>query len=429
MSQVVIKFSSPTERMRYGADLVFRVCLGLEVIWEDSDDATNSNDSYTICLGLKSISCPIHSISFSQDEQALSARVKWVESNGNKFPCEVLGLYDLQYDPLAAAVFSACRWEETHSDERDEHGRYRAINSSAHEHGMLSRPLVENMANALAVELGVEDIPSEKDYQFIPTIDIDIAYAFKGRSAVHSVAASFRDLLLFRFQTFTKRFKMLFMGATDPYDTYNWLSDLHQSNSLPSRCFVLRAERSRPYDVGLAPSQVDVLIDSLLKNWTVGWHPSYAATGNDNVFSAEKNKFPCDTYEVRTHFLRGNTDIWPQLVESGVTHDYSMGYADLPGFRAGMSRPYPAFDLSKNEPLPLIIHPIAVMDSTLKSYMNLTPEEAVEIVSDISDAVKKVGGTMVTLWHNTSVSDYGIWKGWRDVYIDVLNRCLTCSHD
>jgi hypothetical protein len=427
MNQILIKYSSPTERMRYGADLVFRVCLGIEVSWENCE---NTEDSYVIFYKSKSISCPIHPISFSQDEQALSSGVKWVESNGYKFPCEVLGLNDLRYDPLAVAVFSACRWEETMSADKDEHGRFRGVHSSAHEHGMLLTPLVENMAHVLAEELGVENIPSDKDYEFSPTIDIDVAYAFKGRSGLHNLAASLRDLVLFRFQNCILRFKVLFKGDKDPYDSFKWLSDLHQSNSLPSRCFVLRAKNNRPYDVGLAPVEVDVLIGNLVENWTVCWHPSYSATGNDSdVFSAEKNAFPCASDEIRTHFLRGNTDIWPQLVENGIAHDYSMGYADLPGFRAGMSRPYPAFDLANNEPLPLIIHPIAVMDSSLITYMKLTPAEALQVVGAISDSVKKVGGTMVTLWHNTSVSDYGIWKGWQVVYVKLLKRCLLCGHE
>jgi hypothetical protein len=430
MSHVVIKFSSPTERMSYGADLLFRVCLGLEVRWNEPNDVDHSSDSYTICYGPNSISCPIHSISFSQDEQAQSAGVKWVEYSGYKFPCEVLGLKDLQFDPLAAVVFCACRWEEIVSNEKDEHDRYIGSNSSAHKHGMLSSPLLEILASLLAKELGVEDIPSEKDYEFIPTIDIDIAYAYRGRGVLHSIGAGLRDLLLLRFQNLTKRFQVVVRGETDPYDTYKWLIDIHKGNNLPSRCFVLRAEKKSPYDVGLDPREVDVLISSLEENWTVCWHPSYASTKKDSlIFNREKNEFPSPTDVVRTHFLRGNTEIWSKLVEQGITHDYSMGYSDLPGFRAGMSRPFPAFDLHLNEPMPLIIHPVAVMDSTLKSYMKLTPDEAIQVVSEISDSVKKVGGTMVTLWHNTSVSDFGIWKGWQRVYVDVLNRCLPCSHE
>ena len=35
--------------------------------------------------------------------------------------------------------------------------------------------------------------------------------------------------------------------------------------------------------------------------------------------------------------------------------------------------------------------------------------------------VKKVNGTFVTLFHNEMLSDYGVWKGWKGVYGDVLD--------
>jgi hypothetical protein len=64
------------------------------------------------------------------------------------------------------------------------------------------------------------------------------------------------------------------------------------------------------------------------------------------------------------------------------------------------------------------------MDSTLKSYLGLDAENSVKIVGEMSDAVRQVGGVMVTVWHNTSVSDHGVWKGWQSVYEDVVHRCL-----
>ena len=101
-----------------------------------------------------------------------------------------------------------------------------------------------------------------------------------------------------------------------------------------------------------------------------------------------------------------------------------MGYADQPGFRAGMSRPFPAYDIEMDTPLELVIHPFAVMDSTLKSYLNLDCEQSLLLVAELSDAVREVGGVMMTVWHNTSVSNHGIWEGWQILYEDVVRRCL-----
>jgi hypothetical protein len=116
--------------------------------------------------------------------------------------------------------------------------------------------------------------------------------------------------------------------------------------------------------------------------------------------------------------------MWREFQDAQIYHDYSMGYADEPGFRAGMSRPFPAFDIEKNEPMELVIHPFAIMDSTLKSYLNLNYEQSLDLVSELSDAVREVGGVMITVWHNTSVSNHGIWEGWQSLYEDVVRRCL-----
>jgi len=60
----------------------------------------------------------------------------------------------------------------------------------------------------------------------------------------------------------------------------------------------------------------------------------------------------------------------------------------------------------------------------LKSYLNLNYDQSLDLVSELSDAVREVGGVMITVWHNTSVSNHGIWEGWQSLYQDVVRRCL-----
>ena len=110
-------------------------------------------------------------------------------------------------------------------------------------------------------------------------------------------------------------------------------------------------------------------------------------------------------------------------VDCGIENDYSIGYASSIGFKSGMCRPFPAFDLKSNVELPLTIHPVIVMDSTLRSYLNCDEGEAIEIVRKLNTEVREVGGTMITLFHNTSVSDYAEWEGWCRVYEEIVEIC------
>ena len=103
-----------------------------------------------------------------------------------------------------------------------------------------------------------------------------------------------------------------------------------------------------------------------------------------------------------------------------ITDDYSMGYAALPGFRAGICSTYNFYDLDREEETKLRIHPFAVMDGTLKDYMELSPDEAIDHIKVLIDEVKKVHGTFISLWHNETLSDKKRWNGWLRVYESLL---------
>ena len=434
MNKISISHNSPTERMRYGADILFRTCLGVEVEWIENVDLDNEGSHfYTIIASSKSIQCPIHSLSFGDDETTRSSGVTWVEWKGFKFPAEVLGVTDVMFDPLAAAFFCCSRWEELPSNGevntvmRDTHGRFRGVSSSAYKEGMLRTPLIENLAHILAKELGITPEISRQDYEYQPTIDIDIAFAYQGRSHLHNFAAGTRDFVMLRWRRVRERMNVLLNHAQDPYDSYDFFLNLHAHSHLTTKCFVHFADYKRPYDLGVSKSVLMPLIDKLSSHATVNWHPSYHAISHrGQPFLNEKRTFEevGNTSEIRTHFLRGQSSMWAAFQDASIQHDYSMGYADQPGFRAGMSRPFPAYDIENDSPLELVIHPLAVMDSTLKSYLKLDCQQSLDLVSELSDAVREVGGVMVTVWHNTSVSNHGIWKGWQTLYEDVVRRCL-----
>ena len=109
-------------------------------------------------------------------------------------------------------------------------------------------------------------------------------------------------------------------------------------------------------------------------------------------------------------------DTFRGLIGAGITHDYSMGYANEPGFRAGTSVPFPYFDLLTNEPTNLIIHPITLMDVTLRDHLRLKPDQALQLIQNYIKVVRSAGGSFVSIWHNESLGDTGKWKGWRQVY-------------
>jgi hypothetical protein len=113
-------------------------------------------------------------------------------------------------------------------------------------------------------------------------------------------------------------------------------------------------------------------------------------------------------------------DTYRHLIERDITDDYSMGYANEIGFRAGICTPFNFYDLDLEAETGLRVHPFAIMDATLNLYMKLNPEEAVHRCLSILESVKAVGGEFCILWHNETLSDEKQWSGWKVVYEKIV---------
>jgi hypothetical protein len=157
-----------------------------------------------------------------------------------------------------------------------------------------------------------------------------------------------------------------------------------------------------------------------------GIHPSYASGNNVKVVLKESNRLKKiiggEIKVSRQHFLRLRFPYtYHSLIEAGIQEDYTMGYADDVGFRAGTSRVFPWFDLIKNEQTDLMIYPFAYMDGTLNEYLHLTPEEAMHLIRSLYEEISLFGGNFTFIWHNETLNNRGKWEGWREVFNYSLN--------
>ena len=61
-----------------------------------------------------------------------------------------------------------------------------------------------------------------------------------------------------------------------------------------------------------------------------------------------------------------------------------------------------------------------INDDILRFNLDLDPKKAIEEINDIIKLVKKENGTLITTWHNDTFSNFGVWKGWKGVYEDMI---------
>ena len=106
------------------------------------------------------------------------------------------------------------------------------------------------------------------------------------------------------------------------------------------------------------------------------------------------------------------------------TRDFTMGYADKCGFRAGIANNFNFYNLILDIKTQLRIHPFVIMDTTLKNYENFTVEQSIDASNKLIDTVKSVNGELVTIWHNSSLSETDGWYGWRKVFESQLQKIL-----
>ncbi len=125
----------------------------------------------------------------------------------------------------------------------------------------------------------------------------------------------------------------------------------------------------------------------------------------------------------RFHFLKiAMPGSYRNISNAGITEDYSMGFSDEPGFRAGIARPFWFYDVIGDRITDLRIFPFQIMDATFKGNRNLKAIEVKASIRSLIQQTKKAGGLFISIWHNTSLLDTTECKEWRDLFEFTLRE-------
>ena len=341
--------------------------------------------------------------------------------------------FDLPFDLLSAAFFLLSRYEEYLPFEPDEHDRFEADQSLAFHHNFLDEPVVDQWVEMLKAAL-TKKFPGlrfpEREFRFESTIDIDSPWAYLHKGWLRMTAGLIKHILLFHFSEVRLRLAVLWGKQRDPFDTYDYIRKREQVHAFHSIFFLLTGNKSQ-YDTNYAlkTRPFRELVHYLKSVDNLGIHPSYRSNQDAELLISEfeeffriVGKYP----EIsRQHFLILKfPDTYRHLTVMGIKKDYSMGYVSYTGFRAGTSQSFKFYDLKAEHETGLLLHPFQVMDVTLQQYLGLNPEEALNTIDRLVKKVKKVNGTFTSLWHNESLSDTGIWKGWRIVFEKMIEMSI-----
>lgn len=332
----------------------------------------------------------------------------------------------LDYDLFSAVFYMIARYEEYLPFRADRHGRFEAAVSLAGQQGFLELPVVDFWIKEFQARLTDRfgKIPlAAGRFRFLPTCDVDLPYAYLHRGRIRTLGARLRSG-----ENGGLRREVLSGNAPDPFDTFEEMEAIHARHRLRPTIFFLTARYGK-FDRSISPDSraFRSLVRQSGKFADLGIHPSYRASGNLRLLKKEAGSLARITGEPvtrsRQHYLKFRLpDSYRDYLEAGIREEYSMGFASAAGFRAGTSRPFFFYDLGMEEETRLRVFPFQVMDRTLKDYMGLTPEQGLEKILKIASAVRTVGGTFTSIWHNDTFSDSGEWIGWKDVYLQMTHK-------
>jgi len=209
----------------------------------------------------------------------------------------------------------------------------------------------------------------------------------------------------------------------DPYDSYQWMNDLHQKFNLRPRYFFLVPDKTAKYDRNILPGQegLQQLIRQHEENYSIGIHPSWQSGDDVSLIKKEIETIEQITGKKitssRQHFIRFTLPgTFRYLINAGIKEDFSMGYGDSNGFRASVASSFYWYDLEKEETTGLLLYPFCFMDAISFFEQKFSPQQALEEMQQYYKKVKSVNGLFIPIWHNNFLGTDKLFAGWREVY-------------
>ncbi len=333
---------------------------------------------------------------------------------------------DFGFDIFSAIFYLISRYEEYLEYEPDEYGRYAHWNSIAWKKKFLHQPIIDVWLMKFEAKLKDHNsslITHRSSFRFLPTYDIDIAWSYKHKGWLRSIAAAIAHP-----STIAKRLGVFSGKEKDPYDSYDRLQQLHDQHALQPIYFFLLAERNSEYDKNISPKKTALqqLIRSTAAKATVALHPSTESAVNLSALQNEKSILEWivrkPIKQTRNHYIQFHLPhSYRILIANGFTDEHSMGYGTVNGFRASTSHSFLWYDLEKEETTALRVHPFAYMEANSFYELHHSPEEALEEMKKLCEEVKKVNGTFITIFHNHMLGTDPMFKGWKEMYERVVS--------
>ena len=408
LSQKIILFTEKiTNRIEYIFDFIFHDFSGIDYKTTTDFQEFSQSDLPKINFSNQFIE---NEINLNVDEILLETSIR----------------KDVDYstlNELGKCFYWLSRYEEyiAKPEQFDEHNRFLGSDLD------YSKPIVDEICLEIQHKIKTkfpEIYFKQRVFKQINTHDIDYAWKYLYHSPKIKYGSFFKKIVKGNFAEAKQQIKVLNQQKKDPYDTFDYLKTLAEKHQIETIFFWLLGDYSTFDKNHHWENEAQKKLINTIITWAeIGIHPSYQTNNQEDKLKTEINRLEKiinqPIKKSRQHFIKLSfPHTYQQLLINKISEDYTMGFPHQLGFRAGTSTPYKWFDVSTNEQTLLIINPFVAMDVTLKNYLKLTPQQALEEIKQLKQTIKAVNGTFITLFHQSNLNED--WAEWRKVYESIF---------
>jgi hypothetical protein len=339
---------------------------------------------------------------------------------------------DLPFDIFAASFYMVSRYEEYLDHQPDEFGRFRASSSLSFKQGFLGKPVVDLWTKEFSRVL-LKKFPTlafkRNEFRSLLTVDIDEPFAYLGKNLFRSFGGLIHDLTAGKGTG--DRYKVVKHEMKDPYAVCDYIFGQIEAVKAEVKFFLPTGDNSKfDHNPSWKNDEYRDLIKMITGKYPYGLHPSFYAVTSEKIIVDELSRLrtitgteiSCSRFHYIRLFFPGT---YSALAKIGIAEDYSMGFPDEPGFRAGIARPFRFYNIQEERQTDLKIIPFQVMDVTLMKYKGLNAVASENIINGLIDETRKAGGFFVSIWHNTSLLETPEGEEWRSLFEKTLKYQLS----
>ena len=429
---IVLRVSESSSRLIYTADLIFQQLLGVNYQLIQVEDSLPEDVALVLDYSGQEVSTHL-SIPNAGLLHETKVYPQKFETREEEFPILFFiapqSPTQLNFDIFSATFYLVTEYEKWAHPQYDSHGRYDELVYESYKNSWYKYPLVHKYVDRLwdfitEAHPGLERTRSSFSFQL--SFDIDHPWKYLKKSLFLQAGGMAKDLLSRNLNQAKERTQALMTGR-DPHQCFPLIFE-HCAPRWTRFFFLL--DRASPHDGRFTYEHAayrELIQHIHSKGYPVGIHPSYTSFLDEERIGMEREKLEeisqQEILSSRQHYLRYRyPETFQFLLKAGIREEYSLVNYHTGGFRTGMAQPYPWFDLSTNQQTELILHPTTLMDVSLTQYQQLSPEEGMSYARELVQVTREVGGTFLLLLHNDTLSESGMWKGWRKHWLGLIRE-------